>query len=210
MGMPRSGVLYEDTWFYKIQHDYPQYVFIDKFKRNLISREYFNDDYTRNYSPDMVIMQGGICDCSPRIINEKWIVWKVLLIVIKKLKIEGVFWRIIKCFFNRNNEKRVWNPFENFQDEINSYINILLQSGVSKIILIAICTPSLELQERSPLLIKNINKYNNVYRLLSEEYKGKVEYIDPLNIPDDNRYVDGYHCNAKGHQIVYEALKQYL
>lgn len=210
MGMPRPGVVYEDTWFYKLQREYPQYVFIDKFKRNLISREYLHDDYSRHYCPDIVIMQGGICDCSPRIINENGFLWKGILVVVKKLRIEDLFWKSIKCLLKRNNEKRVWNSYENFQNEIKLYVNTLLQSGVSKIILIAICTPSIKVQERSPLMKKNIEKYNSVYKLLSEEYKDKVVFINPLNIPDDTRYVDGYHCNAEGHQIVYEALKNYL
>lgn len=37
LGLPRDGVTYENTWFYKIKIKYPNYDFIYKFKRSLTS-----------------------------------------------------------------------------------------------------------------------------------------------------------------------------
>lgn len=212
MGMPRKGVLYEDTWYYRIQERYPQIRFIDKFRRNLTSKDiYKNDDYSANYVPDIVVLQCGICDCAPRIINEKNVFWRGMIFLCDQMRIKNQFWHVVKFLFKRNKRTRVWVPLSDFKNYVSDYVNNLINNcNIQRVIIIGICTPSVELQSKSQYLMSNINKYNSVYKELSYNNSKHIVYINPLCNADESLYVDGYHANKLGHNHVLEALDKEL
>lgn len=214
LGLPREEVRYEETWFYRLKQDHPSDDFIYKFKRSLTSRDLvgtsrrdYLGDYSVYYKPDIVIAQFGICDCAPRYINDNKPVWMGLKFLFRKLHLESFFWKTVKTFFKRS-AKCVYVPFDEFRDNVNKYVDILENIGtVKKVIFIKIGMPGEGPQKSSPNLVGNVKKYNSVFDELSLKKPSFVYTVMPLNEPDDSYYIDGYHTNAQGFDLVYNALK---
>lgn len=214
LGLPREGVSYEETWFYKLKKDHPKDDYIYKFKRALTSRDLvgksgkdFFGDYSLYYRPDIVIAQFGICDCAPRYINDNKPIWLGLKVIFKKFHLESFFWRTIKIFFKRSS-KCVYVPFDEFTKNVFEYVEILKGiESVKKIIFIKIGMPGVNPQKSSPYLTENVDKYNSVFDDVAKKNPTFVNSIMPLNIPDDAYYIDGYHTNALGFELVYKELK---
>jgi hypothetical protein len=90
MAMPRSEVLYEDTWPYLLACDYPNLHIIDKSCRasttnRLVEEEGIKGiskggDLLEFYMPDIVITQIGITDCTPRYFDRNKLFTKILLL----------------------------------------------------------------------------------------------------------------------------------
>jgi acyl-CoA thioesterase-1 len=83
LGMPRENVLYEDTWFFRVQQSHPEKMFISCFQRSLTTDMLLDnfDEYSF-IKPDYLILQLGICDCAPRLINDK----SFLLVLCHKIR----------------------------------------------------------------------------------------------------------------------------
>lgn len=217
LGLPRDGVSYEDTWYYKIKKEFPEHDFIYKFKRSLTSKDLvgrsgkdFLGDYSLYYSPDIVITQFGIVDCSPRYINETKPIWMGLKIIFRKIGLEKLFWKTIKTIFTRS-ATCVYVSLGEFRDNVKEYCSILLdQAKVEQIIFIKIGIPGTKTQLASPNLIGNIDAYNRVYDEMSSLYPQRVFVINPLGVSDDKYYVDGYHTNGLGYNLVFESLAKVL
>ena len=83
LALPGHLNRYEDTWFYKIKMEYPEYDFISYFKRQLttdvlttmgggeggVDKWPKGADCLEAYAPEVVIVQLGIVDCDPRLLN---------------------------------------------------------------------------------------------------------------------------------------------
>ncbi len=71
MGLSSEGLAYKDMWFYKMEIKYRDCEFIDSLKRSLLSTDLgaYLDDYLRLYRHNVLVLQTGICACSPRMIN---------------------------------------------------------------------------------------------------------------------------------------------
>ena len=217
LGLPRDGVTYENTWFYKIKIKYPNYDFIYKFKRSLTSldlvgksKKDYLGDYSLYYRPDVVIVQVGICDCAPRYINDTKPFWMGLKFLFRKLRMEGFFWYIIKKTFTRGADS-VYVPFNDFRNNIIGYVDILKSlKAVKHIVFVKIGIPGASPRKSSPNLLNNILRYNKVFDEMQQLYPGFVDVVDPLCVEDDKYYVDGYHTNSIGADLVYSQLSSKL
>tara|TARA_B110001452_G_scaffold119986_1_gene99552 strand:+ start:11406 stop:11687 length:282 start_codon:yes stop_codon:yes gene_type:complete len=82
--LPGRSNKYEDTWIFKLKKRYTNWDFITFFKRALTTNvliemgggdeNYPNPegaDCLEHYLPDKVIIQLGIVDCAPRLLNNK-------------------------------------------------------------------------------------------------------------------------------------------
>lgn len=211
LGLPRDGCKYEDTWFYKLKANYPQYEFVDYFTRSLLipkALEMF-DLYYRFYNPDIVILQIGVCDCSPRYINDKKIIWRFLKKISTFIGCEFLFWKIVKI--RGRSESCVYTKLDEFTQGFETLIEKFVQEESVKkiyIILIGKCTDSI--LRRNKYFNKNVEKYNNTIFLISERHRDVVTVLNPLGEPSDVFFTDGYHCNSKGMTIVYKIIKKYM
>lgn len=135
MGLPRDGCTYENTWFYMLKSLYPQHEFIAYFKRGQIISEALHqyELYYQYYCPDVVIMQTGICDCAPRYINDKKLIWRVVIKLTQKAGLEFLFWRMIKMVFTRN-KNCVYTSKSVFHTKLASLIEKLM-GGVKLLLL---------------------------------------------------------------------------
>lgn len=206
LGLPRDGVLYESTWFYKLSQLYGKdNDLIPKFQRSLTSDSICSPDYSSFYNPNIVILQIGICDCAPRLYKRKRLFWIVLERVFR-----GYFFKIIKKVRTRTPD-RADVSFESFSKNINRYCNLLRKNSNFKLLVIILIGASnnVNLSNKSPFFHDNIKKYNNV--LLSYDKYDDVIVIDPLGGLTEEYFVeDGYHLNHLGNDVVFNKLKDII
>ena len=131
LGLPRDGVSYEETWFYKLITRFPHVHFISKFQRLQTTSVLKEKDYSSYYHPDIVIMQLGICDCAPRIILQNDLKWLLLERILNRIN-KNLFWKLIKKYKKRSADVVMVSP-EKFRGNISRYFdNLINQEHVKK------------------------------------------------------------------------------
>lgn len=207
LALPREECPYESTWFYRLRQAFPQHEFIDFFKRGLLISDALHmfDTYYQFYDSDVVIIQTGICDCSPRYINDTKRLVVVIKSIFKKLGVESIFWKIVKL--RKRRQTCVYTKFDRFKSEYEQLVHKLILSGVNHIILVKIGHAAPSVLPRNPRMNENVDNYNSVIDQLAGDEKEGVVAVDPLNDAPDEYFVDGYHCNPKGMDVVYEQIR---
>lgn len=210
LGLPREYVNYEDTWFYKLQKKYPNIEFVDMFERGLlITKAYENfDSYYLFYPSDIVIIQTGICDCAPRYIDERKFYVKIAKFIFRKLGLISIFWKIAKLKGRKST--CVSTSIESFCIFFCKLLDEILENGTKYIIVIKIGHATESVIKRNPLLNSNVDKYNEEIEKICNTHKDRVKVINPLDIALDKLFVDGYHCNNVGMNVVYNNLVEVL
>lgn len=211
LGLPRDGVSYEDTWFYKLTERFPQTHFISKFQRLQTTSILKQPDYSSYYHPDIVILQLGICDCAPRIILQNDFKWLLIERILNRIN-KKLFWKLVKKYKKRS-PNVVMVQYDSFKKNVSQYFDELInKEHIKKIVVIKIgASQNEKLRKSSPFLKDNINKYNLVYDELAAGSNGIVSVIDPINaLPEEFFVEDGYHVNSKGNEHVFNELVQEL
>lgn len=212
LGLPRNGVVYEDTWYYLLTKRFPNINFYPFFYRDQTtsSLEHIFNNYLKYYNAKFVIVQLGICDCAPRIINKDSLFWKTYFKVFQLFHASDLAWRIVKSTHSRNNPNRVVVPFDLFKTNVLTFVSLCKERGIS-IILVKIATPTQSLQKKSPLITGNIVKYNSFYDELKSLYPDLISVVNPLNTGEITDYVeDGYHTTAIGFKKVFDSLSKII
>lgn len=209
--LPREGVPYDTTWFYKLQKSFPDHDFVSSFHRGMLIGDtvhYFDDNY-RFYDADMYILQTGICDCSPRYFNDKSLLGKMLISIIRIFGMENMFWYLIKKTCKRNHNC-VYTGKDEFAAKFSLLLNKLTVGG-GKVVIVKIGKGAPSITNRSPFFNKNVDDYNAIIDCICGKKDNKnIVIINPLGSPEENMYVDGYHCNPTGMDVVYYALNDTL
>lgn len=210
LALPREECSYESTWFYKLQHAFPQHEFIDFFKRGLLIPDALHkfDTYYQFYGPDVVIIQTGICDCSPRYINDKNMIIRIVRKICKVIHLEPLFWKTVKLRKRRQN--CVYTRYDEFKTMYAQLVQKLFSSGSKHIILIKIGHAAPSVLTRNPYMNLNVDKYNYIMDHILKNNKGRVTVLDPLKDAEDGFFIDGYHCNPIGMVAVYEQIKKVI
>ncbi len=210
LALPREECQYEDTWFYKLKKDFPQHEFIDYFTRGLLIKNavFDFDTYYQFYKADVVIIQTGICDCSPRYINNIKRPYKQIQGICTLLKLDGLFWKLVKK--RTRKPDCVYTSINSFETLYNQLVKSFLEAGAKKIIVVRIGHSAESVAVRNPYMNQNVDKYNLVLEKIHDRLKEKTILISPLEQVDESFFVDGYHCNAKGMYVVYDKLKGVL
>lgn len=209
LSLPRPEVPYHCTWPAKLKNSFINYDFITIFKRQLTTDvfvESWEGDTLEFYSPNIVILQLGIVDCAPRYLKQKS--YFALFVRILPNVFQNKFWKVYKKYRNRD-LKYADVPIEKFTSNLEFYLKRCLQLNVSKIIVIKICTPGACMVDKNPNVIEAVSLYNSVYDRFAEKYP-IIELINPLNSGDDDLFVDGYHPNEKGNELVFQDIYQIL
>lgn len=206
LGLPRKGVRYEDTWFYKLQKKYPSIEFVDFFQRRLlISTALTNfEEYYVHYPSDVVIIQTGICDCSPRYINENKFKWKFLLWLCGLTHTTNLIWRIIK--HRKRNPNITLTGYGDFKDKYLSLVNNFFSEGTKYIIIVKIGHGDKRITSKSEYFNSNADRYNQILDKIKMDYDDRIFIVDPLNKENDEYFADGYHCSEKGMDEVFLCL----
>ena len=217
--LPRTNdVQYEETWFYKIKNKFQSHDFFPLFKRgittdilvqwggepSLISDYPPGSDCLEHFKPNIVILQLGIVDCAPRLLK-KGIETKLVRYLPKT--IADVYIKSVKKIRGRN-QNNTYVSASKFEQNIMTYFNRCQKQSVKQCIVIKIGTPSEEMVQKNPDIVKNVQKYNAIYDKV-EKIFSFVKCIDPLNSlkTNDSIFIDGYHPNSLGNKYVFEELE---
>lgn len=210
--LPREEVRYEDTWYYLLKEKYTQYEFVSYFKRALLMSETHNffKIYYRFYNPQIVVWESGLTDSAPRYFPQQKFRWKVCLTIVKKLNIEKQFWKWIKNHKQRL-PQNVDTPINEFEYYAELLITNFISIGVKKIILLEIPPVGTNVQKKNPYWMSNIQKYNDIYRQLSNKYQDHIILIAPKSQFNDSLLIsDGMHPNVKGCKITFDGIDAVL
>lgn len=206
LGLPRPSVEFEDTWFSVLQNEIKTHVFISHFRRNATTESLSEGDYgdaLQYYKPEQIILQLGICDCSPRYIRSRSLLFKVVIRLPDVLS--RPFWFMYKKFFKRTVKKAEVLP-DKFEQNIRAYLTKCMDNGVLRVVIIQIATPAPVMTVRNPTVTEAVKLYNKLLEKMSFEFDN-VLVVNPLCVPDDSLYTDGYHPNKYGNKLIADALK---
>lgn len=209
LGLPRLGVDYSQTWIAMLRTQIQQIDFIGLGRRSGTTDMFSESNYGEYlwyYKPDEIILQLGICDCSPRYMRTTSLMYRLMRKVPRVIQM--VFWHTYKTFVKRS-LKRTDVPLSRFKQNLENYLLQCQAAGVSRVICIKIATPGPAMLEANPLVAESVRRYNVVYDMLTQSCDFIV-VIDPLHIGDDKYYVDGYHANALGNRAVANAIIRVL
>jgi len=78
MGLPREHVKYEETWVSRIKNEFSKVDFLINCQRSQTTNVLKSIDCLEYYNPEIVIIQLGIVDCAPRILNRNTLFYKIL------------------------------------------------------------------------------------------------------------------------------------
>lgn len=210
LGLPREECPYECTWFYKLKCEFPGFEFVDFFERRLHANKALSnfDSYYAFYPSDIVIIQTGICDCAPRYINEERMIIRVILSLFRKFGMINLFWKVVKL--RGRKPSCVDTPMDVFTDSFCKLITKFIYNGVKFIILVKIGHATDSVMVKNKHINDNIDKYNREIGRFKEINPKLITVVDPLEDVDESLFVDGYHCNAKGMEVVFKSLKMEL
>ena len=207
LGLPREDVVYEDTWFCKLKNYFLKHDFYEHFERGLLISTALDNfgSYYVFYHPDIVIIQTGICDCAPRYINEKKLKVKIIKAIFEKLGMINLFWKIVKS--GGRKPTCVDTPINVFYDKFEKLVSRFIENGTKRIILVKIGHATNSILERNPFFNQNVDLYNKEIDKITALNNKKITVINPLDKVDETLFVDGYHCNSHGMDLVFDSLR---
>lgn len=216
LALPGHLNSYEDTWFFKLKTEFPNYDFLCFFKRQLTTEILVTmgggiggiDNWPKGadcleaFMPDIVILQLGIVDCAPRLLNK----YERKIISILPSVMKQIFIKLIKKFKKRSLTNTTV-PFHDFRSNLDNYIS-RAEKIVKKVIIIPISIPDNSFFAKNQDALFNIEKYNNYYFELANEMNNVfcTNVLSP-KIDINAVYQDGYHPNELGHNFIFQELK---
>lgn len=217
--LPGHTNTYDDTWFYKLKQDFHTFDFISVFRRsittNILVTEGGGDDVDNVpmgadclefYNPSIVVLQLGIVDCAPRLLNR----FDKLILMFLPNNAKSFFIKFLKSIKKRRSSNTLVS-LEKFQSNFKSYIERCLLNKIEIIILISIPYPDERMISKNVNIIINVEVYNKILSDLSKNYSF-VKVISPLDSRNHDEIIfeDGYHPNPLGNQIVFQNIKNII
>lgn len=129
LALPGHLNRYEDTWFYKLKQVFPTIDFISFFKRQLTTEALVTmgggrdgiDNWPKGadcleaFMPDIVILQLGIVDCVPRLLNK----YERKIVSILPVGLKSPFIKLVKKYKKRST-KNTTVPLQNFKNNLDN------------------------------------------------------------------------------------------
>lgn len=216
MVRPNEGVFFQDLFITKLNIIFPGNIVVNAALRSndtqSILKDHFLNEYVHPLSPDIIILQMGIVDASPRIFtkNEKMI----LSILSKSRLMKPLAKRVIKFRSERRYEftqKRAVSSvtLSDFKNNLDKFLSICKNDNPNvHFIVINICKPGKFMIERNFGIISQILAYNAVLSDFRDD--NNFELIDIYNYTAENPDTllpDGYHITPKIHLYLFHELQ---
>lgn len=209
MTMPSFDLKYEDTWQYKLIEKYPNVEFIDKNTRSSSVRRLITEgalskgyDLLEYYSPDFIITQIGIADCSPRLLKRESLLTKI----INKLPFSKFIYNIVRKTKGRTISCADIDT-KKFYSCLAAYAERAMRQNV-QIFCVKIAHTGVGVVKKSPHMIEAIDLYNKEFEKLAENYSN-VTIINPFpeNVDIQELLIkDEIHPNEKGSEIIFSSI----
>jgi len=218
LALPGHLNTYEDTWFYKLKIEFPKFDFISFFKRGIttemlvtmgggeggIDNWPFGADCLEAFCPDIVIVQLGIVDCAPRLLNT---LDRVVVKIIPKY-LKSLYIKLVKLTRNRKTKNTIVS-LDKFRSNWINFMNRAIKIN-TRILVISISLPDSSFSAKNSTIHLNVNKYNNSLFQLAKEYNFSITPVLKSNNYNQPIYEDGYHPNVYGHEIIFNEIKKIL
>lgn len=218
MVRPDEGILIEDIYPYLLQKALSNDFFvINASQRANNSSRIISKDYAYEHidatKPDIVILQIGIVDCTPRLFTEiqKKIMAGITLISWLKPVISKYIKKKSQRRYDLTKKREIVHvPLGKFEvNLVNFFEKIKSVSPDATFIVINILYPGSAMTSRNFGLVENVMNYNQKLTGIATSYSSKI--IDIFNFTQLSPEVvltDGHHIGKKAHQfIAQEALK---
>tara|TARA_R110000868_G_scaffold153644_9_gene379156 strand:+ start:3886 stop:4566 length:681 start_codon:yes stop_codon:yes gene_type:complete len=209
LGLPRPDrkVLASETWCYLVANKlqtignsfqcfFQQIGGLQTKQLLLHSRE----GYLAGFDTDIILLQVGIVDCSPRVLPER-----LRNIIAMIPVVRGIVRTII-----RNNHKWLSTKIDRSYISLTAYEKNLKEFkeifGDVTIFALPIAPANRGYKEHTPLIERNIREYNKILKKVfgSNYFEDLYEDVDIEDIYLD----DNHHLNAYGHRSIAERLFQ--
>lgn len=214
--LPGHNNLYEDTWFYKLKTSFSDFDFISVFRRSITTEILitegggFSDEFPLGadclefYKPNIVILQLGIVDCAPRLLNN----FDKLILKILTNNLKNFYIKTVKKFKKRKVTNTIVTV-DKYQANLKLFLERCVLNEIKTAILISIPFPDERMLEKNPEIILNIKIYNQILSDFTKTYSF-VKVINPLDSRNFNESIfeDGYHPNQLGNEIVFQDIKK--
>jgi lysophospholipase L1-like esterase len=152
--------------------------------------------YHVSFNPDVVIIQVGIVDCSPRFLT------KTEQEVIKKIPVLGKeLIRLMNKRWIRRTRSLTYTRIQLFKNNIQSMIQYFKNS---RCIVIGILPSNSQYEHQLPGATKNINLYNKVLEEVG------ASFISLKDIPKHGVMTDHHHLNSVGHKYISDEILRIL
>lgn len=153
--------------------------------------------YAKMFYPDVVILQCGIVDCSPRALKKSEIAF------LQKIPFFG--YRTLQFLQKRRVKLRKWRKIrytkpEKFEEALKT---LIARFPNIPVFAIGIVNPGDAYETEVPGILKSIEQYN---ALLERQFT--TNFVDIKGIPMKGIMEDHHHLNPIGHRYIYELLNQ--
>jgi lysophospholipase L1-like esterase len=213
MAMPRADVRYEDTWIHLAKAAFPAYDFVDRSSRGATSMRLVTEggggvDCLELYSPDLVVMQMGLAEAAPRLIDKASLEYWLLNHVVPA--------RYRMAYVNHVKKRRGRNPRitevspEQYRANLTNFFERARRCG-TRVVVMLIAPITQQFIRKSPHILTNVALYNGI----CQEAAGPFENVTLLAPFDDGMDIeaialDELHVNAEGHRLLFERLRPLL
>ena len=208
MGMPREEYSYENTWISILKRKLNDFDFIC-FTRRQETTKMLNSlggdstssifpkgsDLLEFIEPTYAIIQLGIVDCSPRLLNRYE---RFILARIKSESLKSNIISLLKKIKKRDSQNVFVNPLE-FESNIDKYIQRAITKKVKRVFFFKILANFSILENKQ--YKENILKYNNILTKLEKKYPKYFKVVE-FEVEDKMLLKDGYHLSLVGQKKV--------
>lgn len=195
---------FEKTWLGLLESELNKsgYIIYSFQKKGLTTDRIAKElkDHLNFINPDLLILQVGIVDCSPRALKESEVNF------INKIPIiRSIIKKIVKKYYEKISSFRNLcyvdiKQFEKNLEQLNSTFN-----DVDKII-VPIGLPPEGYKKKSPLIEGRIESYNKIFKKIFSSYYLEVFTQKTNDFLEIIYTEDYYHLNDFGHNLLYECL----
>lgn len=213
MTLPSNELSYDDTWLYRLGHDFPTLEIVDKCMRESSARRLNSDgpggngkDALDYFSPNAVITQIGITDAAPRLLKRNGFFARILNRCPNWLS--TFVYNYLRRYRGRQLKYCDLTPMQ-LHDNFDKYCKRAATFGV-KVFIIEICHATPKVLKVSPHYNECIDIFNQqLHRVVAENKNARIiGVIDTSDLSDFQ--TDGIHLTPSGHQKQYTLIKATL
>lgn len=214
-----DGITFEQTYAVLTQRALPGALVINGSERASSSRrigsEDYLDEYLRPLSPDHVVVQVGVVDCTPRIFTDGE--RRVLGLMQRVPLLRAVSAAIIRAasrhraaITSRRNMPMI--ALDEFDRHLRTFIAEARRiRGGCRVALVNIACPNATFLSRNPGALAFVERYNAALASIAAESGSRViDLFDFTSRHPESLLPDGYHINAMAHQFLHKALMAHL
>jgi lysophospholipase L1-like esterase len=223
LAMPRAGetnIAFEATYPYLLEQslrgrkETQSSIVIERgMRRRTI--EYVLDEWQELVelkTPDVVVIHVGIVDCAPRVFlrRERQFVENLRPAWFRDAVLRYVHNHRSAIVKFRN---KVYVPPERFKSLLDQVFQKARECKVRSLVFVNIITPPVEMEQRSPGFIKNVQAYNEILRMKVQGEGAHLIDLDKIVLDGGGAAkltVDGIHINEEGHARLANEIEEHI